>query len=103
WSFSGLRAEDSRRDPASGGRVTGTSEFRVEESFARLLDERDPLARFRARFHIPRGRQGAAQLYFAGNSLGLQPTSVQSHIQDALGDWAKKGVAGHFEGTTPWV
>jgi kynureninase len=83
--------------------VTGTSEFRVEESFARLLDERDPLARFRARFHIPRGRQGAAQLYFAGNSLGLQPTSVQSRIQDTLGDWAKKGVAGHFEGTTPWV
>jgi kynureninase len=83
--------------------VTEPSEFKVEESFAHLMDERDPLARFRARFHIPRGRQGAAQIYFAGNSLGLQPTSVENRIHDVLGDWAKKGVAGHFEGTTPWV
>ena len=42
---------------------------------ARQLDAKDPLARFRARFHIPRHQDGEA-VYLCGNSLGLQPVSA---------------------------
>jgi len=40
--------------------------------------------------------------YFTGNSLGLQPKTVSSYIQQELDDWAKWGVEGHFHGKRPW-
>ena len=77
-------------------------EFRPDEGFARSLDEHDPLARFRARFHLPRRRDGSTALYFAGNSLGLQPVGVAGAVERELDDWAALGVEAHFEGRTPW-
>ena len=77
-------------------------EFRPEEKFARELDAQDPLAGFRSRFHLPRAGDGSPLLYFAGNSLGLQPTGVAEAIRDELDDWAQLAVDAHFRGKSPW-
>jgi len=76
--------------------------FAPEAEFARALDERDPLARFREHFHIPRSADGREQIYFSGNSLGLQPLTVHGLVEQELKTWAEKAVAGHFEAATPW-
>lgn len=70
--------------------------------FAKKLDNEDTLSDYRSRFYIPEvnGRQA---LYFTGNSLGLQPKSVSSYIQQELNDWAEFGVEGHFSAKHPWV
>jgi kynureninase len=42
-------------------------------------------------------------LYFTGNSLGLQPKTTKSAIEQELNDWANLGVEGHFEAKNPWM
>jgi kynureninase len=76
--------------------------FRDDLEFARSLDEEDPLRKFRSRFHIPRF-QGQDFIYLTGNSLGLQPLSTRSYIEQELADWAEHGVEGHFRARNPWV
>jgi kynureninase len=70
--------------------------------FALQFDKSDELSDYRQRFHIPTVN-GEDALYFTGNSLGLQPKSVKSHLMQELDDWAKFGVEGHFEAKNPWV
>src|SRR5688572_21145571 len=69
--------------------------------YAIQQDKLDPLQQFRNRFRIPI-RNGKEQIYFLGNSLGLQPVSTQSHINKVLDQWAMYGVEGFFEGDSPW-
>lgn len=66
------------------------------------LDSADPLAEYRNRFHIP-APGGPEQLYFCGNSLGLQPKSVHAALRQELDDWARFGVEGHFHAKHPWM
>ena len=70
--------------------------------FAREQDEEDPLKEFRKKFYIPL-YHGKPAIYFAGNSLGLQPTHTQDYINNFLQDWANFGVEGHFHGKSPWL
>jgi kynureninase len=70
--------------------------------FARAQDAADPLRPMRARFHMPQ-HAGRDVIYFTGNSLGLQPKSTQSYLQQELDAWATHGVEGHFLGKTPWL
>jgi len=70
--------------------------------FARSLDEQDPLKHYRARFHIPL-HNGKETIYFTGNSLGLQPKTTRSYVEQELEDWAKLGVEGHFNARNPWM
>lgn len=70
--------------------------------YAARMDGADPLRKYRERFHFPR-LHDRDTLYFAGNSLGLQPDGVRDALQVELDDWARLGVEGHFEGTHPWV
>jgi kynureninase len=42
------------------------------------------------------------QVYFCGNSLGLQPQKAKEAINIELEDWGKWGVEGHFHGRKPW-
>ena len=72
------------------------------QEHAEQLDRSDPLAAFRSRFHIPK-HDGGDQIYLCGNSLGLQPKSVQAALQQELDDWAKFGVEGHFHARHPWM
>ena len=75
--------------------------FEAGEDFARRLDERDPLARYRERFAIPT-RDGRPVLYVNGNSLGLMPKEARRLVEDELDDWATLAVDAHFAGKTPW-
>jgi len=70
--------------------------------YAKSLDDADALKKFRSRFRIPE-RDGRQQIYFLGNSLGLQPVSTASYINRVLDEWAKFGVEGFFEGDEPWM
>ena len=76
--------------------------FETGETFARQCDQGDPLARFREQFHIPRRPDGRDAIYFAGNSLGLQPRTTRTLLEEHLSDWASLGVEGHFHGRRPW-
>lgn len=76
-------------------------EYKNSLEFAQSLDEKDPLKSFRDEFYIPQ-YQGKDVLYFTGNSLGLQPKSTSTYINEELVLWKEKGVEGHFEGKRPW-
>ncbi|MBC7827992.1 MAG: kynureninase [Chitinophagaceae bacterium] len=76
-------------------------EFENSLAFAEAMDANDELAHFRSRFIIPE-KDGEEQIYFLGNSLGLQPRSTQKYIQHILDDWGRYGVEGFFTGKTPW-
>ena len=76
--------------------------FQNSESFARQQDEQDPLKHFRSSFLIPK-RQGKEAIYFCGNSLGLQPLSARTYIDQELQKWADLAVDGHFHAREPWL
>jgi kynureninase len=78
-------------------------EFQPGQEFARAMDARDPLAGFRDRFCIPKTKGGEECVYLCGHSLGLQPKSAASYLEQELRDWAKLGVEGHFQATNPWM
>ena len=69
--------------------------------FARALDAADPLRDFRNEFHFPQ-HEGKPVVYFAGNSLGLQPKAAAAALTQELDDWATFGVEGHFNAKHPW-
>lgn len=85
----------------SAGHVRSPA-FAPDEDFARALDDADPLAPWRERFHIPRCPDGKPAIYFCGNSLGLQPIATRQAVIDELDDWAALAVDGHFRGKHPW-
>jgi kynureninase len=66
------------------------------------LDAEDPLAGFRARFHVPPCPDGTPAVYLCGNSLGLMPREAGTLVQQELADWAGLAVDAHFRGATPW-
>lgn len=69
--------------------------------FAQSLDEKDPLWKYREQFHFPQ-HEGRDVIYFTGNSLGLQPKSVQKYVDDVMKDWREMAVEGHFYAEKPW-
>ncbi|XP_070534831.1 kynureninase-like [Ptychodera flava] len=82
--------------------------------FAMQMDHRDPLQRFRNEFFYPKMKDlpkvdvslvdpESDCVYFAGNSLGLQPKGVSKYINQELEKWGKEGVYGHFTGSIPWA
>lgn len=71
-------------------------------SFAKEMDEKDPLRKYRDEFHFPTFTKKPV-VYFTGNSLGLQPKKVKEYINQELDDWAKWGVEGHFHAKNPWM
>ncbi len=76
--------------------------FENSVSFARGLDKKDPLRKFRSAFHLPQ-IDGKPLLYLCGNSLGLQPRNVKQFVAEELKDWALLGVEGHFHAKRPWL
>ena len=67
------------------------------------MDARDPLAHFRERFCLPKAASGNECIYLCGHSLGLQPKTVSSYLDQELRDWANLGVEGHFQAANPWM
>ena len=69
---------------------------------ALALDAADPLRPFRNEFLVPRHRD-RDQVYFVGNSLGLQPRGARAQVLEVLDKWAGEAVEGHFSGPTAWM
>jgi len=67
------------------------------------LDAADPLRGFREQFYVPRLGDGQEEVYFVGNSLGLQPRRAGAYIEQELRRWRELAVRGHFEGECPWM
>ena len=76
--------------------------FQLGPQYAAQMDAQDPLAYFRDRFHLPTTKSGEESIYLCGHSLGLQPKSSRTYLQQELKDWAELGVEGHFHAKNPW-
>ncbi len=79
-----------------------TDSYQPTEAFAQQLDDRDPLATYREKFLCPRGPDGERVVYFAGNSLGLQPEKAREYVLQEIDDWRTLAVNAHLGGRTPW-
>lgn len=77
--------------------------YKNSASYAKELDFGDPLAKMRSEFFIPRHRNGLEEIYFCGNSLGLQPKRTKEYLALELEKWKTLGVKGHFSGDFPWM
>ncbi|MFM9908581.1 MAG: kynureninase [Chitinophagaceae bacterium] len=77
-------------------------QFQNSLSFARQLDEKDPLKSFREKFILPTA-ESKQQIYFLGNSLGLQPEATEAALTEILKQWGTYGVEGFFKGEKPWM
>ncbi len=77
--------------------------FESTPACAEGLDADDRLARFRDLFFVPTDSSGSEQVYFCGNSLGLQPRTAVDSVKEVLEDWRQFAVAGHLEGRHPWL
>ncbi|MFY0712839.1 kynureninase [Seonamhaeicola sp. NFXS20] len=79
------------------------STYKLGLDYALKLDQNDPIAHFRNKFHIPKNKEGNELIYMTGNSLGLQPKQTKAYVNQELEDWANLGVEGHFEAKNPWL
>ena len=77
--------------------------YEASAAFAVEMDTTDPLKGSREKFFIPKNRDGSDVIYFTGNSLGLQPKSVRSYVEQELSDWETLGVEGHVHAKNPWL
>src|SRR5690606_12632433 len=76
-------------------------QFQNTLAFARQMDENDKLKKYRSEFHFPK-INGQEVIYFAGNSLGLQPRRSRHFVDEVMSDWASMAVEGHFRSQKPW-
>lgn len=76
--------------------------FQNSLAFAVEQDANDVLASFKSEFHFPK-HNGKEAIYFCGNSLGLQPKSLDTAIQIELHTWRDVAVGGYFGGKHPWL
>jgi kynureninase len=75
------------------------------EADALARDAADPLSSYRDRFVLPEGAagpDGPPGIYFAGQSLGLQPKAVRAALEVELDRWARFGVDAFFTDERPW-
>ena len=67
--------------------------YEASLSFAKQMDQIDPLKDCRRMFHFHR-MSGKEVIYFCGNSLGLMSKTTTEMVNKELEVWAKKGVIG---------
>jgi kynureninase len=75
--------------------------FENSLGFAQQLDAQDPLKQYQNEFSFPQVN-GKKVIYFTGNSLGLQPKSARTYVDEVMNDWANLAVEGHFYAEKPW-
>mmetsp|Transcript_32272 Transcript_32272/g.89112 ORF Transcript_32272/g.89112 Transcript_32272/m.89112 type:complete len:467 (+) Transcript_32272:96-1496(+) len=76
------------------------------DDFAAKMDEADPVAGMREKFHFPKSSEGEPCVYLCGNSLGLQSKATVPNVVEELEKWQRYGVEGHFPDVNserPWV
>lgn len=74
----------------------------LSRTHAMALDAADPLRPLRSEFLIPKHKHNE-QIYFCGNSLGLQPRGARAHVLQVLDKWSHEAVEGHFTGEAQWM
>lgn len=74
----------------------------LSRTHAIALDAADPLRPLRNDFLIPKHKHNE-QIYFCGNSLGLQPRGAREHVLQVLDKWSHEAVEGHFTGHAQWL
>lgn len=77
--------------------------YSTDKNFAAEQDLNDPLKGYRERFFIPKNQHGEEQIYFCGNSLGLQPKTVRANVEQELKDWELMGIEGVVHARNPWL
>lgn len=77
--------------------------YSPDKEFAKKLDSEDTLSSYHSRFFIPKQKNGENVIYFAGNSLGLQPKTAKDYIEQELKDWETLGVDAHMHAKHPWL
>jgi kynureninase len=77
--------------------------YSTDKNFAVQQDANDPLKNYRDKFYIPVNKDKKKQIYFCGNSLGLQPKTVRSYVEQELKDWELMGIEGVTEARNPWL
>ncbi|KAK9451851.1 pyridoxal phosphate-dependent transferase [Limtongia smithiae] len=87
----------------------------LDRATAKQFDSEDVVAGARNLFLIPTRAEitananitdpNSSSIYFAGNSLGLQPKRTRELLSEELDIWAKNGVHGHFRHSfgRPWM
>lgn len=78
-------------------------DFNTSIEFAKEQDANDSLKGYHEKFHIPKTVDGKDIIYFAGNSLGLQPKAARAYVEQELLDWENLGVEGHIHAKNPWL
>ncbi len=73
------------------------SQCQTTESFARDLDRRDPLRRFRKAFYHPENT-----VYLDGNSLGLLCRPAEDALLQTVLEWRTLAIRGWLESHPPW-
>ena len=86
-----------------GNSKSNVMKYESSLSFAKEQDANDQLKSYRDKFYIPKHTDGNDVIYFAGNSLGLQPKSVRLYVEQELLDWERMGVEGHNNAKYPWL
>jgi kynureninase len=71
--------------------------FVPTHEFAKDLDGKDSLGRFREEFYIIPNT-----IYMDGNSLGLLSMRAEQTLLDSLKDWRSFGIDGWTKGSQPW-
>lgn len=61
------------------------------------LDQTDPLAKYRERFHRPPG-----SIYMMGNSLGLMSIDAERCLERVVSEWAQLAIRGWLDAEKPW-
>lgn len=75
--------------------------FQNTLEYAQQLDAQDELKQYRSQFVFPQ-HNGKDVIYFTGNSLGLQPKTAKTYVDEVMNDWANLAVEGHFFADKPW-
>jgi kynureninase len=73
------------------------SQFEPTEAFARDMDRKDPLARFRKAFYPPLNT-----IYLDGNSLGLLCRPAEDALMQTMLEWKTLAIRGWLESHPPW-
>jgi len=71
--------------------------FEKDRLFAKKLDEKDDLRKFREEFYLNPG-----EIYMDGNSLGLMSKPAEKAVHRMLEEWKTLGIRGWLDAKKPW-
>ncbi len=71
--------------------------FELGEDFAKDMDKKDPMAKYKERFYIKEN-----EIYMDGNSLGLMSKDAEESLLAVIDEWKNLGINGWMGAEIPW-